>query len=113
MELNLVEHLIENPIVLLLALATAIFGVGRLTRVITYDSFPPAVWARKFWVEKVARGGAWGLLAECFWCATPWVMAVCIGWGWFSSLHWTWWVFWGWLGISYLASMVIARDGDD
>lgn len=112
MILDLPAYLIANPIVLLLAIAVAVLGVARLTRIITYDAFPPAAWARSKWI-KLTKAGPWALLAECFWCATPWVMVVCIAWGWFSSLHWSWWVFWGWLGLSYLASMVIARDGDD
>lgn len=106
---------LDQPLVILAAVLVAVFGVGRLTRVLTYDSFPPAAWIRAKWETVTAdkasgRPGEWGKLATCFWCATPWIMLVCIGWGLLSSLHWSWWLFWGWLALSYLASIVIARD---
>lgn len=91
------------------AVLVAVFGVGRLARIITYDDFPPAILARSYW-DRLTRDGSWAKLAHCQWCATPWIMAVCLLWGYFSSLNWTWWVFWGWLGIAYLASIVIGRD---
>lgn len=98
-----------EPWLIIPALLVAVFGAGRLARVITYDKFPPAAWARMVW-DRITKDGAWSILAHCFWCATPWVMAVCLAWAWLSSLHWTWWLFWGWLGLSYIASMIVARD---
>lgn len=92
-----------------LAVAVAVLGVGRLTRIITYDDFPPAAWAREKW-DILTNDGSWSKLAHCHWCAAPWVMLVCIVWGYASSLHWTWWAFWAWLGIAYITSMVIDRD---
>lgn len=100
---------LDQPLLIIAAVIVAVFGVGRLSRVITYDKFPPAVWVRLQW-QKITKDGPWALLASCFWCATPWIMAVCIAWGWFSSLHWTWWAFWGWLALSYIATIIIARD---
>lgn len=101
--------LMENPALFVLAVVTAVLGVGRLTRVLTYDSFPPAVWIRDRW-SRITKDGGWSLLARCFWCATPWIMLGCILWAILSDFHWTWWAFWAWLGLSYLAAMVIARD---
>ena len=98
-----------NPGLMIPAILVAVFGVGRLSRVLTYDAFPPAAWARIQW-DKITKDGSWSKLAHCQWCATPWIMAVCIAWGYFTSLHWSWWVLWGWLALSYLASIVIARD---
>lgn len=103
---------LDQPFIIVLALITAIVGPARLTRVLTYDTFPPAAWIRATW-ETITKGGEWAKLATCFWCAAPWITLVCIAWGLLSSLHWTWWLFWGWLALSYLASMVIARDGDE
>jgi len=31
--------------------------------------------------------------------------------GYFSDLHFLWWAFFGWLSVSYLAAMLVARDG--
>ena len=95
------------------AILVAVLGVGRLTRVITYDDFPPARWVREKWVEKT-DGTGWQLLAICWWCASFWVALACAGW-WVAGLFfvwaaWAWWIFWGSLAISYLAAMVIVRD---
>lgn len=98
-----------NIPLLIAAVLVAVLGTGRLTRVIVHDDFPPSVWARIKW-DSLTRDGSWSKLAHCWWCATPWIMAICIAWGYFSSLHWSWWLFWGWLGLSYLAAIVIARD---
>lgn len=104
-----------NPdlVYLLLAAGVAVFGVGRLSRVLTVDLFPPAAWVRMKW-SALTRDGDWSLLARCFWCATPWIMAVAIGWFWVGTLVvWigiAWWIFWGWLALAYIATIIIARD---
>ncbi len=102
-----------NPWYLVAAAVVAVLGVGRLTRVLTYDSFPPAAWVRDKW-SAVTKDGDWAILARCFWCASPWIMAVSLLWFWVgTNVVWVgvaWWVFWGWLGLAYLSAMVIARD---
>ena len=102
-----------GTIYLAVAVLTAVFGVGRLTRVLTYDSYPPAVWVRNKW-SALTKDGDWSLLARCFWCASPWVMAVAMAWFWWgTTVVWVgvaWWIFWGWLALSYVSAMVIARD---
>lgn len=99
----------SQPLLIIAAVLVAAFGVGRLARILTYDDFPPAAWARVIW-DRITNDGPWAKLAHCQWCATPWIMLICLAWGVFSSLHWTWWLFWGWLALSYLASIIIARD---
>lgn len=107
--------LLENhPLIALTAVLVAVFGVGRLSRVATYDAFPPAAWARERWRKLVRRGkdeySPWEKLADCQWCFTPWLWAICLAWALFSDLHWSWWIFWGCLGGAYLSSIVIGRD---
>lgn len=95
------------------AIVTAVLGVGRLTRIVTYDDYPPTVALRTWWVDSVTRGNGWAKLLTCYWCFSPWLMAVCLGWGLASfgqTWECVWWIFWGWLALSYLASMIIARD---
>lgn len=98
------------------AILAAVLGVGRLVRVMIYDDFPPTVWARTnfiIWIEGT-RAAKWSKLASCPWCLTPWVMLVCIGW--FLAgvavvwLAWAWWIFWGWMALSYVATMIYVRD---
>lgn len=104
----------------IVAVLVLVLGAGRLTRIITYDDFPPAIWARAAW-DRVTNDGDWAKLAHCFWCAGPWVTLAAMGW--FAAglavtwIAWTWWLFWGWLALSYVTSMIVARDepagGDD
>jgi hypothetical protein len=100
----------------LVAVAVLVLGVGRLVRIITYDDFPPSAWARSVW-DTITNDGPWSKLAHCFWCLTPWVMLGAMAWYWVGTMvPWinvAWWIFWGWLALSYLASMIIARDEPD
>lgn len=96
----------------LLAVAAAVVGVlstARLTRLLAQDSFPPSVWLRMRW-DILTGDGPWSTLMHCHWCLAPWmgalVMASALAW----DLHPAWWVVNGWLGGSYLASMVVERD---
>lgn len=105
-------QLADNPFLAILAIATAVLGVGRLSRIITYDAFPPAIALRLAWTRAV--GEAWGKLLTCWWCLTPWLMLVSFGWfalgiivTWIAV---AWWIFWGWLALSYVSSIIIARD---
>jgi hypothetical protein len=98
-----------NPLLMLAAAAVITLGAGRLTRIITYDDFPPAAHARALW-DRITNDGPWSKLAHCFWCAGPWVTLVALGSGILSGLHWGWWLFWGWLALSYVTSIIIARD---
>lgn len=109
-----VAFALDHPFFLVLAVLVVIFGAGRLTRVLTYDSYPPSIAIRKWWIGTVTKGNGWSKLADCFWCASPWITAVCIGWFFLTPLQlwilWSWWLFWGWLGLAYIAAIVLARD---
>ncbi len=95
------------------ATLTAILGVARLTRILVYDDFPPAAWWRATW-EGITKGNSWNKLFNCWWCLSPWIALVCIGWWLVGTLvPWVavaWWVWWGMLAIGYVATMVIVRD---
>lgn len=96
------------------AVLVAILGVGRWARLVTYDSFPPAAAVRQWWAKVTKDRGDWGDLFFCPWCFTPWLMLVCIGWFALTFtavwVAWTWWIFWGWGALAYVASIVIAYD---
>lgn len=99
------------------AAVVGVLGAGRATRLIVHDTYPPAVAVREWWVRRTwgwsAEPGQWGKLVTCHWCASPYVFAVVLAWGWASSLHWSWWAFWGWLAGSYLTAMLVERDEKD
>lgn len=102
--------------VAILAILVGIFGVGRLGRIMTYDDFPPAVWWRIQWA-KITKDGPWTKLFTCYWCLTPWIAAVAIGWYWLGYyvpvIGLLWWIFWGWLAIAYAAAILINHDEKD
>lgn len=108
-----------DPLTIVAAVLVAVLGVGRLARVIIYDAFPPAAWLRAKWADLMwdrqrQESNPWGLLLNCPWCLIPWIMAACIGW-FFGGLAiewvaWSWWLFWGWLALAYVSSMVYVRD---
>ena len=101
-----------NPWLDVAAVITAVLGVGRLTRVITYEDYPPSVWFRTWW-QGITKYGGWSKLATCLWCASPYIAAICVVWGVFTlntGWAWTWWGFWGTLSIAYLSAMVLVRD---
>lgn len=103
-----------GPWWLLVAAVVAVLGVGRWARLVVYDTFPPAEWLRQRWVKVTLKREGWRPLFFCWWCFTPWLMLVCIGWFLLTFavpwIAWAWWLFWGWGALSYLSSMVISRD---
>lgn len=97
------------------AILVAVLGVGRVARLITHDEFPLSVWWRRTWQDKiVVNHRQWALLFLCFWCLSPWLMLAAIG-SFLLSINvewiaWAWWLFWGWMALSYVAAMITARD---
>lgn len=104
---------IEEIHIGLIAILVAVLGIGRLTRAVVYDDFPPFVWWRMQW-DRITNDGPWSKLFHCWWCLSFWVGLFCIGWfiaGWYVLwIAWAWWIFWGALALSYAAVMVIVRD---
>lgn len=104
------------PWTILSVLVIAVFGVGRLARLITYDDFPPSVWWRMTWA-KITDDGKWTKLFTCYWCLTPWLMLgalAVLGLSW--DIPWlavVWLAFFGWLALSYITSMIVNRDERD
>lgn len=115
--------LLDQPFLLVLAVLVIVLGVGRLARIVTYDAYPPAIWWRERWTRMTGSftedtkewvPGPWTKLFTCFWCFTPWLMLIAIGWFvlglWVAWIAVVWWFFWSWLALSYVASMILARD---
>lgn len=93
------------------AFVIGVVSVARLTRLITQDTYPPTVWLRIKW-EDLTDGTGWEKLATCPWCAAPYIAAVIGGWGWLTDFQTAWWAVNIWLAGSYLAAMVVIRDGE-
>lgn len=93
------------------AFVIGVVSVARLTRLITQDTYPPVVWLRVWW-EDLTDGTGWEKLATCPWCAAPYIAAAIGAWGWLTDFQTAWWVVNIWLAGSYLAAMVVIRDGE-
>lgn len=108
------NELTDGPSAATIAAAfVVILGSGRLARLITQDSWPPAAHFRAFW-DRITNDGPWSTLVHCHWCMAPWTTALCIGWFGLGTLATpimiAWWVFWGWLALAYVASIIVAYD---
>lgn len=93
----------------LAALVVAVVGTARLARLLVFDGYPPVAWLRARWDAATGESG-WNQLMHCAFCLAPWLAIPTIWWGWASGLHWSWWVFYGWLTISYLAATFVSWD---
>jgi hypothetical protein len=97
----------------ILAVIIGVIGAARLTRILTIDDFPLSVKIRVWW-QGLTKDGEWAKLVTCPWCAGPWitlgmVISFLVS---FTApwLGWAWWVFWGWLALSYLVSQYVYFD---
>lgn len=93
------------------AVLVAWFGTARLTRIATYDDYPPAEWLRTRWIALV--GEKWGKLATCIWCGQPYIVLICMGWAYWSDFAWHWWAFWAWMALSQAGSTLLSYDEPD
>lgn len=91
-----------------------VMSAARLTRLATYDSFPPTAWLRDKYAD-ATDGTKWQILAYCPYCASFWLTLLVVGSGWLSDWHTAWWLFNATMGASYLAAiaMVLDQDEDD
>jgi len=99
-----------------------IVSASRLTRLATWDKFPPVVWLRNKYAD-LTDGGGWQLLAFCGYCAGFWITALVVGWGALSHVYGhppngdtaaqVWWFANGILAASYLAAILMVHDGDE
>jgi hypothetical protein len=109
----------------LAVVVTTIVSASRLTRLATWDKFPPVVWLRDKYAD-ATDGGGWQLLAFCGYCASFWITALVVAWGWQSGVYsdfgnadappvatQVWWVINGIFAASYLAAILMVHDGDE
>lgn len=87
-------------------------SAARLTRLVVWDSYPPSAWLRAKW-DSITNDGPWSTLAHCGYCFGLWASGFVVLWGYLSDLHWSWWLFNGWMAVGYLAAIVMAYDGDE
>lgn len=91
------------------AFIIGVLAVGRLTRLLVDDTWPPVMWWRGKWDGWTQTSG-WNELFHCGWCISVWIALPWTLWAWLSDLHWSWWVVSLWLAVAYAAAIVNARD---
>lgn len=99
-----------------------IVSASRLTRLATFDSFPPVKWMRDKYAD-ATDGGGWQLLAFCPYCAGFWITGLVVLWGYLSGVYVdrpvhdtaysVWWAVNAVLAASYLAAILMVHDGDE
>lgn len=94
------------------AMFVAVVCTARITRLITFDLFPPMVWLRGLW-EKITRNGDWALLFFCGYCMGFWVACANVAWAYLSDFSTAWWIFNSAWTVAYLAPILMVHDGDD
>lgn len=87
-------------------------ATARLTRLIVFDTYPPAAWVRVQW-HRITRDGSWAKLVDCAYCAAPYVAAGILAWGYWTGWQTAWVIVCAWLTVSYLAAIWVRFDGDD
>lgn len=100
---------------LAIALVT-IVSAARVTRVVTFDKFPPARWLRHAYgdlMDRTTLTRGWAVLPFCQWCFSFWATLPIVLWGWCSDFHTAWWIINGSLAASYLAAIFMTNDTDD
>lgn len=101
-----------DPVWVLFGAALCVLASARLTRLFVHDGFPPAVWLRRQWIARFGSDG-WGLLATCHYCLSMWATGVVVAAGAVSGWAEWWWFVTAVLGLSYVAAMVVSRDGEE
>lgn len=89
-----------------------ITSAARITRLITFDAFPPAAWVRTIW-DRLTNDGDWALLFHCPYCMSFWVTIALTWWGYAVSWDTAWWLTNSVFGGSYLAAILVTFDGED
>lgn len=89
----------------------ASFSAARITRLVTYDVFPPIKAVRDWYGEKAK--GDWAMLLFCGYCFGFWAFGLVLFTGLASDWHPVWWVVNAWFAGGYLAAIIMANDGED
>jgi hypothetical protein len=101
-----------TPVEYILAVLVGTLSAARITRLLTWDKFPPTVYLRAFW-DRVTNDGPYALLFHCPWCMSFWVTGAVAAWGYFTEFNEAWWYVNAVFGFSYVAAWFVLHDGDD
>ena len=107
----------DHPLLYLAAFLLGVVAVGRATRLVTSDAYPPMAWWRDKWDNLTAnRGYTWQPLFTCPFCFAPYAAAIDLAWVAVAGVEpdgfwsWAWWLTNIWAAGSYLAAIVVVYD---
>jgi hypothetical protein len=92
--------------------AVTVMSAARITRLLTFDEFPPMKWIRDRYDDLTGESD-WNLLFHCPYCMGFWVALGVILWGYLSGFDTAWWLGNGVFAGAYLAAIVMVHDGDE
>lgn len=106
-----------SPYFFAFAFIVSVFAVGRITRLVTYDVYPPTKWIRDKWDAKTGESG-WNELLHCPYCFAPYVSLFVVppfavgvfGWDVLTTFLGLWWVGCSTLAVAYVAASFVASD---
>jgi hypothetical protein len=101
----------SDLVTIILYAIVGIIASARITRLVVADDYPLIVKARVAWDNNVR--GLWNKLLHCHWCFAPWATLLVGFLAWLCDYHGVpvvWFIVFGWLAASYLASMVVQFD---
>lgn len=107
----------DEPLVLILGIITGLLALARAVRLVVDDDYPPMLWAKKRYINKVGADSQWVDIMECPWCCAPYLAAPAVGW--FATLVawpgatwniWLWWLVNAWAAVSWIAAYLSLRD---
>lgn len=101
-----------SPFQIVCTALVAVGGVARVTRLLTWDVYPPVAFVRRWYISKMGESD-WAVLAQCAYCAAPYVAAGDLAWGYFTHWQTAWFIVNTWLTVSYAAAITVRYDGDD
>lgn len=94
-----------------------VFASARMTRMLTFDDFPPAKFIRDHWDARTLDSG-WNELFHCPYCMGIWVslpftvlgVAILFGWGAFTTLTGAFLAFCAWMTVGYLNGIIVGSN---
>lgn len=93
---------------LIAAFVVGSLAIGRVTRLVVDDDFPPVMWLRGWYIRTAPE--AWAELVGCAFCISFWIALANTTWAYLSDLHWTWWFANLTFASAYVGAMVNRRD---
>lgn len=99
----------EVNLTTIVAFIIGVIAVGRFTRLVVDDDFPPVAKIRDWYIVKTGDG-PWSDLVQCPFCFATWPAIANLLLAWASDLAWWWWIPNLWFAGSYMAAMLNNRD---